>query len=317
MNKALITGITGQDGSYLAELLLEKGYQVHGLIRRSTNRQTNIDHLRGDLHLHYGDVCDEGSLGRIVNQVGPDEFYNLAAQSHVGLSFDNPVYTSDVAGLGTTRALEVIRKQCSQCRFYQASTGEIFGEAPPPQSESSPIIPQSPYSNAKAYAHHLVRIYREGYGMFACSGILFNHESPRRGLEFVTRKITTAAARIAAGMQDSLVLGNMDAKRDWGYAKEYVEAMWLMLQQPKPDDYVIATGRVHSVREFVETAFARAGLDHTRYVTHHQDLERPNEVHVLCGDAAKARRELGWRPNTTFEQLVEIMLDHDMKQAQT
>ncbi len=315
MKKALIAGITGQDGSYLAELLLEKGYEVHGLIRRSTNRQTNVDHIRTKLHLHYGDMCDETSLHRIIDIAEPDEFYNLAAQSHVRLSFDNPVYTVDVAALGALRALELVRKIRPACRFYQASTSEIFGDCPPPQTEATPFRPASPYGIAKLCAHHAVRVYREGYGMFACSGILFNHESPRRGEEFVTRKITKAAADILAGKQDVLWLGNLDAKRDWGYAKEYVDAMWRMLQQERPDDYLIATGATHSVRDFLEFVFAKAGLDIAKHVKHHDSLERPNEVNALRGDASKATEKLNWSAQTSFEQLAGIMLDHDMKLA--
>jgi GDPmannose 4,6-dehydratase len=316
MKRALITGITGQDGSYLAEFLLGQGYEVHGLIRRSTNRQTNIDHIRDRLHLHYGEMCDETALAHTVQEVSPDEFYNLAAQSHVRLSFDNPVYTTDVVALGATRALEILRASQPDCRFYQASTSEIFGDSPPPQSETSVFRPQSPYGIAKLCAHLSVRVYRDGYGMFACGGILFNHESPRRGAEFVTRKITKGVASIAKGKQDLLVLGNIDAKRDWGYAREYVEAMWLMLQQDEPDDYVIATGEPHSVREFLELAFSIAGLDCEKHVKHDQTLERPNEVSVTYGDASRARRKLNWEPKTTFKQLVKIMLDHDMKEVE-
>ncbi|NOS99849.1 MAG: GDP-mannose 4,6-dehydratase [Phycisphaerales bacterium] len=312
MKKAVIAGISGQDGSYLAELLLEKGYEVHGIIRRSTNRRTNIDHLRERLHLHYGDLGDVNSLSRIIDGVGPDELYNLAAQSHVRLSFDNPIYTTDIVALGAARLLEIVRRSHPKCRFYQASTGEIFGHSPPPQSETSPLKPQSPYGVAKLYAHHSVRIYREGYGMFACAGILFNHESPRRGDEFVTRKITRGIAAIVKGKTDTLMLGNLVAQRDWGYAKEFVEAMWLMLQQDKPDDYVVATGKTHSVHDFVELAFSKAGLDFKKHVRHDPTLERPNEVPVLCGDPTKARRVLGWTHKTSFEQLVQIMLDHDL-----
>jgi GDPmannose 4,6-dehydratase len=312
MPRALIAGITGQDGSYLAELLLEKGYEVHGLVRRSTNRGSNIDHIRQRLHLHHGDICDESSLSRIVDESRPDEVYNLAAQSHVRLSFDNPIYTTDVVALGALRLLEILRKLRPECRFYQASTGEIFGKSNPPQNESSPLVPQSPYGVAKLYAHHAVRLYREGYGMFTCSGILFNHESPRRGDEFVTRKITKAAANIMLGRQDILELGNLDAKRDWGYAKEYVEAMWLMLQQSEPDDYVVATGVTHSVREFLDAVFKAADLDVAKHVRYQASLERPTEVNFLCGDPSKAKKKLGWQATTSFAELVRIMLDHDL-----
>jgi GDPmannose 4,6-dehydratase len=315
MKRALITGVTGQDGSYLAELLLEKGYEVHGIIRRSTTRVSNIDHLRDRLTLHYGDLSNGTVLANIMDAVRPDELYNLAAQSHVRVSFDDPVYTLDIAALGTSRLLEILRKSHPRCRLYQASTSEMFGLAPPPQSESSIFQPQSPYAIGKTAAFHMVRVYREGYGLFACSGILFNHESPRRGSEFVTRKITRAVARIAAGKQDALMLGNLDAHRDWGYAKEYVEAMWLMLQQDQPDDYVIATGETHSVREFLEIAFAKAGLDYRRYVKFDERFLRPCEPNVLRGDASKARIKLGWQPKTTFEKLVEIMVQFDLKHA--
>ncbi len=312
MKRALIAGITGQDGSYLAELLLSKGYEVHGIIRRSTNRQTNVDHIREKLNLHYGDMCDEVSLSRIIHECDPEEFYNLAAQSHVRLSFDNPLYTTDVAALGAVRALEILHKFKPNCRFYQASTSEIFGNCPPPQREDSPCHPVSPYGIAKLSAHHSVRVYRDGYGMYACSGILFNHESPRRGEEFVTRKITRATADIVAGKKDELWLGNLNAQRDWGYAKEYVEAMWLMLQQDEPDDFLIATGETHSVRDFLEVTFEHAGLEIAKHVKHHDNLERPNEVHALCGDASKAREKLGWQPKTTFADLAQIMLEHDL-----
>lgn len=310
--KALITGITGQDGSYLAELLLEKGYEVHGVIRRTTTRLSNIDPIQSRLNLHHGDMSDGVGLAKIISEVAPDEFYNLAAQSQVRLSFDQPVYTAQIAALGSMRVLEILRKSCPDCRFYQASTSEMFGASPPPQSETTAFMPRSPYAAAKLFAHHMVRNYREGYGMFACAGVLFNHESPRRGEEFVTRKITRAVAKIVAGKQESLTLGNLEAKKDWGYAKEYVEAMWLMLQQDTPDDYVIATGETHSVREFLEHAFGHVGLDHRQHVRFDAALLRPTEVDALCGDPSKAARRLGWKPRTTCKGLIEIMLEHDL-----
>jgi GDPmannose 4,6-dehydratase len=315
MKKALITGITGQDGSYLAELLLEKGYEVHGIIRRSTTRLTNIDHIREELHLQYGDMSDGIGLAKIIHSVGPDEFYNLAAQSQVKLSFDNPVYSTDVAAVGNVRALEILRRSQPECRFYQASTSEMFGKTAPPQTETSNMMPQSPYAAAKLMAHHMVRLYREGYGMYACCGILFNHESPRRSDEFVTRKITKAVANIKAGQQKELRLGILDAKRDWGYAKEYVEAMWLMLQQNTPEDYVIATGETHSVQEFLDLTFAKAGLDQSAFVRTDTRYMRPQEPNVLCGDASKAKEKLGWSPKTKFDGLVDIMLNHDLAEA--
>ena len=315
MKKALITGITGQDGSYLAELLLRKGYEVHGLIRRTTNQKSNIDPFREKLHLHYGDMSDGIALSNVIDSVAPDEVYNLASQSQVKLSFADPVYTSQIAAVGNVSILEILRKSHPRCRFYQASTSEMFGATAPPQSETSPLFPQSPYAVAKVHAHHMVRIYREGYDMFACSGILFNHESPRRGEEFVTRKITKAVANIAAGKCDSLMLGNTECKRDWGYAKEYVEAMWLMLQQDKPDDYVIATGEAHSVQEFVETAFSKAGLDWKRHLKHNAQLLRPIEPNVLCGDPRKAAQKLPWVAKTKFAELVDLMLQHDLVEA--
>ena len=351
MKKALITGITGQDGSYLAEFLLEKGYEVHGLIRRSSTFNTErIDHIYTDPHdlksklfLHYGDLNDGGQLSNLIYNIQPSEIYHLAAQSHVRVSFDMPEFTGDVTGIGTTRMLEAIRRSKIKTRFYQASSSEMFGDAPPPQNEETPFRPRSPYGAAKAYSHWMVRNYREGYGMFAVNGILFNHESPRRGETFVTRKITRALARIKYGIEDKLYLGNLEAKRDWGYAPDFVEAMWLMLQQDRPDDYVIATGETHSVREFVNLAFQHAGIEiewrgsgpaekglinsfasnlqpptsnlsvgdvlieiDSRYF-------RPLEVEFLQGDASKARRKLGWKPKIGFRDLVQMMVNADIK----
>jgi GDPmannose 4,6-dehydratase len=321
--KALITGITGQDGSYLAELLLSKGYEVHGLIRRSSSFNTErIDHLYKDFHdpearvyLHYGDLSVSGQLTDLLHDVKPDEVYHLGAQSHVRVSFDMPEYTGDVTGLGTLRLLEAIRKTGIDTRFYQASSSEIFGAAPPPQNEHTPFQPRSPYAAAKVYAYHISKNYREAYGIFACNGILFNHESPRRGETFVTRKITRAATRIKLGLQEKLYLGNLEAKRDWGYARDFVEAMWLMMQQDEPDDYVVATGETHSVREFVQRVFERLTLDYKEYTVVDPRYFRPTEVDVLLGDAAKARNKLGWKPKVTFEQLVDIMVDADLEIA--
>jgi GDPmannose 4,6-dehydratase len=320
---ALVTGITGQDGSYLAELLLGKGYEVHGVVRRSSSmNRGRIDHLQhanpshpetSKFVLHYGDMTDSGGLNRLVKTVRPDEIYNLAAQSHVGISFDQPEYTGDADGLGTTRLLEAIRTAGLPARFYQASTSEMFGLTPPPQSETSPFHPRSPYAVAKLYAHWMTVNYREAHKLFACSGILFNHESPRRGENFVTRKVTRGIAQILAGKADKLRLGNLDAKRDWGHARDYVEAMWLMLQQDEADDYVIATGVTRSVREFVQAAFAIAGLDWNKYVVVDEAYMRPADVHELRGDPSKAMRKLGWKPKTTFEQLVHDMLEHDLQ----
>ena len=323
MKKALITGITGQDGSYLAELLLEKGYTVHGLIRRASTFNTGrIDHLYRDFHdpeariyLHYGDLSVSGQLTDLLNDIKPDEIYNLGAQSHVRVSFDMPEYTSDITGLGTLRLLEAIRKSGSKARFYQASSSEMFGAAPPPQHERTPFEPQSPYAAAKVYAYYIVRNYRDAYKLFACNGILFNHESPRRGETFVTRKVTRAAARIKLGLQDKLYLGNLDAKRDWGYAGDYVEAMWLMLQQEKPDDFVIATGETHSVREFVERVFEKLQLDYQKHVVIDPKYFRPTEVDILLGDPTKAKKTLGWNPKVNFEQLIDMMVAADMEQS--
>lgn len=321
MKKALITGITGQDGSYLAELLLEKNYEVHGIIRRASTFNTGrIEHLYGDPHingvrlfLHYGDIADSTNLIKLLYRIQPDEVFHLAAQSHVRVSFDIPEYTGDVTALGTIRILEAIRETGLKAKFYQASSSEMYGKAQEvPQRESTTFHPRSPYGVAKLYAYWATINYRESYGLFACNGILFNHESPRRGETFVTRKITRAVAAIKAGLQEKLFLGNLDAKRDWGYAKEYVEAMWLMLQQKEPDDYVIATGETHSVREFLDEAFAYAGLDWRDYVEIDPKYYRPSEVDLLVGDASKANRTLGWQPTTTFKNLVSLMVDADM-----
>jgi GDPmannose 4,6-dehydratase len=323
MKTAFVTGITGQDGSYLAELLLEKGYTVHGLIRRASTFNTDrIDHLYRDFHdpqariyLHYGDLSVSGQLMDLLHDIKPDEVYHLGAQSHVRVSFDMPEYTGDITGLGTLRLLEAIRKTGIKTRFYQASSSEMFGAAPPPQHELTPFQPQSPYAAAKVYAYYIVRNYRDAYHLFACNGILFNHESPRRGETFVTRKVTRAAARIKLGLQDKLFLGNLEAKRDWGFAGDYVEAMWLMLQQEKPDDFVIATGETHSVREFVEKVFQRLGLDYQKHVVIDPKYFRPTEVDVLLGDSTKAKQQLGWNPKVGFDQLIDMMIAADMEQA--
>jgi GDPmannose 4,6-dehydratase len=325
MRRALITGITGQDGSYLAELLLNKGYEVYGLVRRSSSFSTaRIDHLYSDPHegptalkLVYGDLCDGTSISSVLDAINPDEVYNLAAQSHVRVSFDQPIYTADVGALGTLRMLEAIRRMPRPPRFYQASSSEMFGNCREvPQSETTPFRPRSPYACAKVYAFHQTVNYRESYHLFACNGILFNHESPRRGETFVTRKITRAAARIKLGLQSKLFLGNLDARRDWGFAGDYVEAMWLMLQQDRPDDYVIATGESHSVREFLEEAFGMLDLDYRDYVEVDPRYFRPAEVDVLQGDISKARRVLDWTPSVSFTELVRMMVEADMKQAQ-
>jgi len=349
MKRALITGITGQDGSYLAEFLLSKKYEVHGLIRRASTFNTGrIDHIYTDPHvpgvrllLHYGDLSDSGQLANIIYNVKPIEIYHLGAQSHVRVSFDMPEYTGDVTALGTTRLLEAIRRSGIKTKFYQASSSEMFGSAWPPQNEKTPFQPRSPYSAAKVYAYWMVVNYREGYNMFACNGILFNHESPRRGETFVTRKITMALANILAGRQKKLYLGNLNAKRDWGFAPEYVEMMWLMLQQKTPDDYVVGTGKSHSVREFVEKAFSYAGINIkwtgsgvrekgiVESVVPHSycvlpkagdtliEVDpryfRPTEVDFLKADISKAKKKLGWKPRTTFHELVRIMVDYDMK----
>jgi GDPmannose 4,6-dehydratase len=321
MKKALVTGITGQDGSYLAEFLLAKDYEVHGLIRRSSTFNTSrIDHIYVDPHepgarlfLHYGDLSDSTQLTNLIYSIKPDEIYHLGAQSHVRVSFDTAEYTGDVVALGTTRLLEAIRQSDIKARFYQASSSEMFGAAPAPQSEATPFKPRSPYAVAKVYAYWMVRNYREGYGMFAANGILFNHESPRRGETFVTRKITRAIAHMAAGKQEYLYLGNLEAKRDWGYAPEYVEAMWLMLQQGKPDDYVIGTGETHTVKEFLQEAFTYAGIDWREHVRADPRYFRPLEADLLMADASKAKRELGWEPKIRFSDLVRIMVDLDME----
>ena len=323
MKKALITGITGQDGSYLAEFLLTKGYEVHGLIRRASTFNTDrIDHLYRDVHdpdakifLYYGDLSVSGPLTDLLHDIKPDEIYHLGAQSHVRVSFDMPEYTGDVTGLGTIRLLEAIRKAGIKTKFYQASSSEMFGAAPPPQSETTPFQPQSPYAAAKVYAYFVAKNYRQAYNIFASNGILFNHESPRRGETFVTRKITRAATRIKLGLQKKLYLGNLDAKRDWGFAGDYVEAMWLMLQQEQPDDYVIATGETHSVREFAEKVFEKLDLDYKKYVDIDRKYFRPSEVDVLLGDASRARKALGWAPKVGFEQLIDMMIDADMEIA--
>ncbi|MGH2959534.1 MAG: GDP-mannose 4,6-dehydratase [Solirubrobacterales bacterium] len=321
--KALITGITGQDGSYLAELLLDKGYDVHGLVRRSSSFNTGrIDHLYQDrhesdvrLHLHYGDLNDASSLNRVLEKVAPDEIYNLAAQSHVKVSFEVPEYTGEVTGLGTLRLLEAIRETEVPARFYQASSSELYGKVQEvPQTETTPFYPRSPYAVAKLYSYWIVVNYREGYGLHASNGILFNHESPRRGETFVTRKITRAVAAIKAGKQDKLYLGNLDAKRDWGFAGDYVEAQWRILQQDEGDDYVVATGETHSVREFCEHAFSHVGLNYEDYVEVDPRYYRPTEVDLLIGDPAKAKEKLGWEPKVMFPELVTMMVDADMQE---
>jgi len=349
MKRALITGITGQDGSYLAEFLLSRGYEVHGLIRRASTFNTGrIDHIYTDPHmpgvrlfLHYGDLADSGQLSNIIYNVKPDEIYHLGAQSHVRVSFDMPEYTGDITALGTTRLLEAVRRSGIRTKFYQASSSEMFGSAKPPQNEKTPFQPRSPYSAAKVYAYWMVANYREGYNMFACNGILFNHESPRRGETFVTRKITMAVANILAGRQNKLYLGNLNAKRDWGFAPEYVEMMWLMLQQKAPDDYAVGTGESHSVREFAEKAFSYAGINiewkgkgikekgmvqslvprsycvlpkpGDTIIEVDPRYFRPTEVDFLKADISKAKRKLGWKPRTTFNELIKIMVDYDMK----
>jgi GDPmannose 4,6-dehydratase len=318
--RAVITGITGQDGSYLAELLLEKGYEVHGLIRRSSSFNTSrIDHLYRDPHdpaarlfLHYADLGEGTRLATLLRRIDPVEVYHLGAQSHVRVSFDEPVHTGDTTGLGTARLLEAIREAEVNPRFYQASSSEMFGESPPPQSEETPLRPRSPYGAAKVYAYWMTRNFRDAYGMFAVNGILFNHESPRRGETFVTRKVAMAAAAIAGGRQQHLYLGNLGARRDWGYAPEYVEAMWLMLQQDRPDDFVVATGTAYSVADFVRLCFERVGLDWQRYVVHDGRYERPNEVDDLVGDASKATQALGWRATTHTPDLAVLMVDAEL-----
>jgi GDPmannose 4,6-dehydratase len=318
--RALITGITGQDGSYLAELLLEKGYEVHGIIRRASTFNTHrIDHLYVDPHdpeaklfLHYGDLTDGSRLTTLLSRVQPDEVYHLGAQSHVRVSFDEPEYTGQTTGLGTVRLLEAIRETGLPVRFYQASSSEMFGATPPPQSEDTPFWPRSPYGAAKVYSYWMARNYREAYGMFAVNGILFNHESPRRGETFVSRKISMAVARIKLGLQEHLYLGNLDAVRDWGYAKEYVEGMWRMLQADEPDDFVLATGTAYTVRDFVQFAFEHAGLDYEKHIRFDERYVRPSEVDALVGDASKAQSLLGWKANTHTPELARLMVDADL-----
>ncbi|MSU27389.1 MAG: GDP-mannose 4,6-dehydratase [Pedosphaera sp.] len=323
--KALVTGITGQDGSYLAELLLAKGYEVHGIIRRASSFNTQrLEHIYSDPHspkhkliLHYGDLSDASGLSRLIGKIQPDEVYNLAAQSHVRVSFDAPEYTADIVGTGTIRLLEAIREVGIKPRFYQASSSEMYGKVMEvPQTETTPFYPRSPYACAKVYSYWITVNYRESYGLHASNGILFNHESPRRGETFVTRKITRAVAAIKLGRQDKLFLGNIDSKRDWGFAKEYVEAMWLMLQQPEPDDYVIATGETHSVREFLEVSFGHLGLDWKKHVEIDPRYYRPAEVDLLIGDPSKAKEKLGWVPKVTFTELAKLMVDADLKDLQ-
>jgi GDPmannose 4,6-dehydratase len=321
MKRALITGITGQDGSYLAELLLSKGYEVHGLIRRASTFNTGrINHIYKDPHapgtrlfLHYGDLSDSGQLTNLIYNIRPDEVYNLGAQSHVKVSFDMPEYTGDVTGLGTARLLEAIRRSGIKTRFYQAASSEMFGDAPPPQNEKTPFRPCSPYAAAKVYAYWLTVGYREGYKMFACNGILFNHESHRRGETFVTRKITRGVANIVAKKENKIYLGNIETKRDWGFAPEYVEAMWIMLQQDNPEDYVIGTGETHSVRDFLKEAFRYVNLDWKDYVEIDPRYFRPKDVELLLADATKARERLGWAPKISFKELVRIMVDSDIE----
>ena len=324
MKKALITGVTGQDGSYLAELLLGKGYEVHGIVRRASTFNTGrVDHIYRDPHLpgtrmflHYGDLNDASSMNTILRHVRPDEIYNLGAQSHVRVSFDVPEYTGEVTGLGTVRLLEAVRDTgLDGTRIYQASSSEMFGASPPPQDEATPFYPRSPYGCAKVYSFWISVNYRESYGMHVSNGILFNHESPRRGETFVTRKVTRAASRIKLGVQKKLYLGNLDAKRDWGYAKDYVEAMWLMVQQPKGDDYVVATGEAHSVRELCEASFGHVGLDYREFVEIDPRYYRPAEVDYLLGDPSKATKALGWKPRTSFKELVRLMMESDLELA--
>lgn len=321
LKKALITGITGQDGSYLAEFLLNKGYEVHGIIRRASTFNTDrVDHIYVDPHatdaaffLHYGDLADSGQIDNLIYNIEPHEIYHLGAQSHVRVSFDIPEYTGDVTGLGTTRILEAVRRSGVKSRLYQASSSELYGNSPPPQNENTPFKPRSPYAAAKLYAYWMTVNYREAYDIHASNGIMFNHESPRRGETFVTRKITRALASILAGKQDKLFLGNLKSRRDWGFAPEYAEAMWLILQQDKPGDYVIATGQAYSVEEFLQEAFSYAGLDPDKHVEIDQKYFRPTEVDALIGDASRAREELGWEPRVSFSELVRIMVDADME----
>jgi GDPmannose 4,6-dehydratase len=317
--RALITGITGQDGSHLADLLLEKGYDVHGMVRRaSTEAFDRLSHIRDQITLHTGDLLDQRSLGDVMRAVEPDEIYNLAAMSFVAASWNQPVLTAEFSGMGVTRMLEAMREVCPEARFYQASSSEMFGKVrQAPQNENTPFYPRSPYGVAKVYGHFITVNYRESYELFACSGILFNHEGPRRGREFVTRKVTYNAAAIKLGIHEKLNLGNLDARRDWGYAKDYVEAMWMMLQQDEPDDYVIATGKDHSVRDLVEVAFGHLGLDWEDHVELDPALLRPAEVDHLIGDYSKAREKLGWEPHTSFDELIRLMVDSDMELLST
>ncbi len=325
MKHALITGITGQDGSYLAEFLLSKpDYEVHGLVRRSsTLNRSRIDHIASHpeiasrFHLHYADLADASSLSLLMEQIRPDEVYNLGAQSHVRVSFDQPLYTADATGLGTLRLLEAVRhlSKSKPVRFYQASSSEMFGSAPPPQTMDTPFHPRSPYACAKLYAHWQTVNYREAYDLYACSGILFNHESPRRGESFVTRKITLGATRIKEGLQKKLVMGNLDSQRDWGFAGDYVKAMWMMLQQPEPDDYIVAMGETHSIRVFLELAFGMLDLDYKDFVEFDPRYTRPAEVDILLGDPSKARQKLGWEPEVDFPGLVKMMVEHDLELA--
>jgi len=317
--KAFITGITGQDGSYLAELLLEKDYEVYGMIRRSSSFNTaRIDHIFGELELVFGDLSDGSSLNQLMRRIRPDEVYNLGAQSHVRVSFDIPEYTADATGMGTLRLLDAIREEGVTCRFYEAGSSEMFGQVnESPQSESTPFHPRSPYGVSKVFGYWITRNYREAYGMYAVNGILFNHESPRRGPTFVTRKITRAIGAILRGEQSELWLGNLEAKRDWGYARDYMEGAWRMLQAAEPDDYVLATGETHSVREFLDEAFGYAGLDWNDYVKIDERYFRPAEVDLLLGDASKAKEELSWEPSVRFPELVRMMVDHDRERRQT
>jgi GDPmannose 4,6-dehydratase len=317
--KAFITGITGQDGSYLAELLLEKDYEVYGMVRRSSSFNTaRIDHIFGDIELVFGDLGDASSLNRLMRTIRPDEVYNLGAQSHVRVSFDIPEYTADIAALGTLRLLDAIREEGVRCRFYEAGSSEMFGQvAETPQKETTPFHPRSPYGVGKVFGYWITRNYREAYGMFATNGILFNHESPRRGPTFVTRKITRAIGAILRGEQDKLYLGNLEAKRDWGFAKDYMEGAWMMLQADEPDDYVLATGETHSIRECLDEAFTYAGLDWNDYVEIDERYFRPSEVDLLLGDATKAKEKLGWEPKVRFQELIRMMVDHDRERRQT
>ena len=316
---AFITGITGQDGSYLAEILLEKGYQVYGMVRRSSSFNTaRIDHIFGDIELVFGDLTDASSLNQLMRTISPDEVYNLGAQSHVRVSFDIPEYTADVDALGTLRLLDAIREEGVHCRFYQASSSEMFGKvAEVPQTETTPFHPRSPYGVGKVFSYWITRNYREAYGMFAVNGILFNHESPRRGPTFVTRKVTRAVGAILRGEQSELYLGNLDAKRDWGYARDYMEGAWRMLQADDPDDFVLATGETHSIRELLDEAFGYAGLDWQQYVKIDERYFRPAEVDLLIGDYSKAKEKLGWEPTVRFQELIRMMVDHDRERRQT